>query len=178
MYTYSGESSEYECPAYIDELLKQGKLGDKAEEGLYRIKENQVYDIKTKEYREIKKYDIEFIDKVIENFKVAEYEKGIQVILKENSDEGKICRRFLIDYLISAITISKEVAYSITDCDIAMAEGFNWIPPFALMEVIGKKECRKIALDELKYDKEIINDVFEYEVNSKYRYEKFLKAKR
>lgn len=160
--------STFILPNYTNNLIKEGKLGDKTEEGLYKINENKVFDIQTNKYRDIKDYNIPFIDKVIEKFKVADYKEGIQIILQDNSKEAKICREFLINYIIYSIRISNEVAEGIYDCDIAMAEGFNWIPPYALAQVMGEEYIKKILPE----------DVLKYKIQSKYPYEKFLKAKR
>lgn len=168
----------FKLPNYVDILVKQDKYGMKTEEGLYKIKEEKVYDIETEEYRPIRKYNIPFIDKVIEKFREGEYEDGINIILEDVSKEAKICKKFLINYIVYAIRISKEVANNVQDCDIAMAEGFNWIPPYALIQIIGKERCKELALQSNIAETQIINEIFEDNIKSKYRYEKFLKAKR
>lgn len=165
----------FKLPAYIQDLIEDGRFGLKSGEGLYR-NSDEVYDIKTEEYRKINSYEINFIDSVIEKFKIGEYKEGINIILSDNSIEAEICTRFLIDYVIYSLAISKEVAENITDCDIAMAEGFNWIPPIALLELIGKNRLKEIA--KKYYDIKFIEKIISNNLKSNYHYEKFLKAKR
>lgn len=173
---YSHET--FKLPDYVEKLIQDGKYGNKTNEGLYKLEENQVFDINIGEYRKIRKYEIQFIDNVIEKFRIAEYEEGIKMILEDDSKEAKICIEFMIDYIVYSLLTSKEVASKISDCDIAMAEGFNWIPPCALIELIGKNNCKKIVLENWQGNKEIIEDIFSCDVKSKYQYEKYLKAKR
>ena len=168
----------FKLPDYINELIKNNKLGTKTGEGLYKDDGKKVYDINKKCYREIKEYKIDFIDKVIEKFKVGDYEEGINVILNDKSKEAKICIELLVDYIIYSIWSSIEVAENTTDCDIAMAEGFNWIPPYCLLELIGKEKCIKVGLEDLKIDTKIIEKVFSNDFKSEYQYQRFLKAKR
>ena len=168
----------FQLPNYVREHINNNRLGIKTGEGLFRKENSQVYVIKTKKYRDINVYEIPYIDNVIENFKVGNYKEGIQIILKDNSEEAKICVRFLIDYIIYSLRISREVAEKVSDCDIAMAEGFNWVPPFALLELIGKDNCRNIAMDIYQKDRKVIEKIFNDKIETKYSYEKFMKAKR
>ena len=168
----------FKLPDYINELIKNNKLGTKTGEGLYKEDGKKVYDINTKSYRETKQYKIDFIDKVIEKFKTGDYEEGINIILNDKSTESKICMELLVDYIIYSIWTSMEVSENTTDSDIAMAEGFNWIPPYCLIKLIGKEECKKIGLEDLKLDNKIIDKVFCNDVTSNYQYQRFLKAKR
>lgn len=175
--TYDYAHGTFKLPRYMEELLKQEKYGIKTKEGLYRREDNKVYDIVTKKYRNIKEYSISFIDKVIDRFKVGDYKDGIRIILEDNSKEANICKEFLINYILYSIKISKVIANKTTDCDIAMAEGFNWIPPYALLEVIGKEKFKEVA-SKLNEDVKDIDELLKNDIKSEYRYEKFLKAKR
>lgn len=168
----------FKLPNYVEELIKQNKLGQKVDEGLYKYSGKLVYDIEQKDYREIREYNIPYINEVIEKFKVADYRKGMKIIIKDRSKEAQICRELLVSYIIYSIKISKEVAENITDCDIAMAEGFNWIPPYALLDLIGKHECKSIAINDLKMSANEIDEILDNDIKSNYEYERFLKAKR
>ena len=59
--------------------------------------------------------------------------------------------------------------------DIAMAEGFGWIPPLSLIEVFGgEKEVLRLCNEYLNDDySDLIKDISK----SNYDYRKFLKAK-
>lgn len=162
----------FKLPNYVQELIKKGNYGVKTKKGLYDTENKKVYDIVKKEYRDIKKYDIKFIDEVIENFKIGNYQEGIDIIFNDISKEAKICQEFLIGYIIYSIKITKEITNNQIDCDTAMAEGFNWIPPYALLEIIGKDRIKKVS-QKLNID---INEMLDEK--TEYKYEKFLKAKR
>lgn len=168
----------FKMPIYVENLIKEGKLGKKTKIGLYKDEESQVFDVEKNKYRDIKKYNIPFIDEVIEKFKIGDYEKGINVIFTDTSKEAQICKEMLINYIIYAITTAKEVACDIQDCDIAMAEGFNWIPPYALLQIIGKDSFKENALKIYKQNEKDIYEILRHNVKSKYKYQKFLKAKR
>lgn len=165
----------FRLPNYVLDLIEDGRYGTKSGEGLYR-NNDEVYDIKTEEYRKKRNYKIDFIDKVIEKFKIGEYEEGLEIILSDSSTESEICTRFLIDYVVYSLSISKEIAENVFDCDIAMAEGFNWIPPIALLKFIGEDRFKEIA--KKYYDTKFINELIPKDLKSNYQYEKFLKAKR
>lgn len=169
----------FELPVYVDELIDNGMLGIKSGKGFYCIEDNieKVYDIETDEYIEKKKFNIDFIEKVIKEFKIANYGEGISVLLNDKSEEANICRNFLVNYIIYSIVVSKEIAENVTDCDIAMAEGFNWIPPFALIELIGEDNVKSLAKQYNIEQYEIVEKVLDEKNKSEYRYEKFLKAK-
>ncbi len=168
----------FKLPKYINDLINDGMIGDKVNKGLYLKDANMVYDIDKKEYIQRKEYNIKFINKVIEQLRVGEYKNSINVIMKDNSIEAEICRKMLIDYIIYSYVASKEVGYNLIDADTAMAEGFNWIPPFALLDLIGKKDFIEKSIEYYPKCEKEINDLVGIDIKSKYRYEKFLKAKR
>lgn len=175
VYNNTNQDEDFKLSSYVQELIENKRNGLKSGKGGF-TEDGQVYDIKTKTYRDIKKYNIPFIDKVIDEFKVGNYKEGINIIIEDSTKEGKICKELLMDYIIYSIKISKEVATNDNDCDVAMAEGFNWIPPYSLLELIGTDNCRKI-LENINREEDI-NLIKEIENRSIYRYEKFIKAKR
>ena len=59
-----------------------------------------------------------------------------------------------------------------------MAEGFNWVPPFALLNLIGKEEFLEKAVEYFPNCKKDICELVQKDIKSKYGYEKFMKAKR
>ena len=168
----------FKLPEFAECLINSGKLGTKTQIGLYNKNREKVFDIEKKVYREIRKYKIEFIDKTIENLKIGNYNEAIKIILEDNSKEAMICRKMLINYIIYSFVATREVGYDLLDCDIAMAEGFNWIPPFSLLKLIGKDNFKNIAIELFQNCDEYIKEIYRTEIKSNYRYEKYLKAKR
>lgn len=168
---------DFKLPQYVDELVSKNKYGIKSREGLYKG-EKEVFDIKSKQYRLKKQYKIKFVEETINKFRKGDYKEGIDIITESQTEEAEICRKMLVNYIIYSIRVSKEVSFYIEDCDIAMAEGFNWIPPFTLLELIGKEKLKKIINNEMKEYEQFIDIIDKYNISSKYRCEKFLKAKR
>lgn len=161
------EHETFKMPSYVDELIEKGSIGKKVNEGLYKVDnlgKLLVYDIAKKEYRKAINYNFEFTAYIIEQFENANYVEGIKRLGQNDTLEARICLEFLRDYIKYSLFVVEEVGDKITDCDIAMAEGFNWIPPIALLQAFRDAKVNV----ELDTDKEL---------KSKYDYRKFLKAK-
>jgi len=158
------EKETFVLPSFVNDLVEEGNIGKKVNQGFYKSIDGQtfVYDIKNKSYRKICKYDMPFIANIIKEFKVGNYENGMEKLFLDNSKEAKICQEFLIDYIKYSIYVAREVGEKIEDCDIAMAEGFNWIPPLALLNLLQKS------------GQTVTNETVP---SSKYDYRKYLKAK-
>lgn len=172
-----GDNESFVLPKFFNELVESGKLGMKTEEGLYKVENDKklVYDIATEEYREVINYNFYYTDLVVNKFKKAEYKEGFEIIKNDSSIESRICMTFLLKYIIYSIQISKSISENLNDCDNAMASGFNWLPPLALVDVLGgnmevNELCKKY-LNEDYY--ELLKDI----PKSKFDYRKFIKAK-
>lgn len=176
----------FELLEYINELVKDGKIGEKSKKGLFYVNEdnkiNYVYDIKTNVYRLKNKYEFYFSNEMIKNIKKGNYEKAINILLNDQSHEAVICKKMILKYLIYSIYITKEVAYDINSCDDAMVTGFSWLPPIAWIDLLGGKdniiELTKKHLEE-NWQNIVENETFFKDVpsKSKYDYRQFLKAK-
>ncbi len=167
----------FDLPNFVNKLIEDGKLGVKTKEGLYKNEDGNklVYDINANNYREINKYDLKFINQMVDCFKVADYIKGFEILKNDNSIEAKICMKLLLKYIIYSIEISKELCGDNISCDVAMASGFNWIPPLALVEVLGgNKEVINLCD---KYLNEKYEDLLINLPKSKYDYRKYIKAR-
>lgn len=177
-YNSSDEEKDiFVLPNFVENLIESNKLGIKTGAGLYKEENNKilVYDIKTNDYREKKTYNFEFKNKAIKEFKNGKYIEGFNYIKNDKSLENKICLIFLLKYIIYSIKISKDYGQNITDCDVAMATGFNWIPPIALIKVLGgKKEVLNLCK---KYINEDYENIFDNIKESTYDYRKYIKAK-
>lgn len=171
-------NTSFKMPEYANELIKQGNLGMKDNKGLYSNNGKLVYDIEKNEYREKREYTLKFTNSIIEHLKIGNYKEAIKVLLEEESKEAEICRKMLINYIIYSYITTKEVGYNLLDCDLAMAEGFNWVPPFALLNLIGKEEFLEKAVEYFPNCKKDICELVQKDIKSKYGYEKFMKAKR
>ena len=175
-------------PDFAQKLIDENKLGSKSGEGLYKktIKKDgqkifDVFDIYTQEYRPIRKYKFEFVQKVRKNLLKGNYKSAMDCLINDTSKEADICMQLLIKYVLYGIYITKKVGEDIHSVDHVMATGFGWIPPLALIDAINcvssfEKEVRK------KMPKEFLETInLEYLLKdiekSTYDYRPFFKAK-
>ena len=177
--TNGHEKNSFLLPEFINNLINANKLGFKTREGLYKYteKEELVYDIEKNEYRNKKIYSFPFKEKAIREFKVANYKKGFEQIKNDDSIESRICMELLLKYIINSISISKESSQSMSDCDIAMATGFNWIPPVALIHLFADNNeivelCQKYIDKSIDF-KSLFDDIEECKID----YKKYVKAR-
>ena len=171
------EQKSYVLPEFVNKLISENKLGIKTNEGLYKNIDGikYVYDIANDDYRVKNKYDFSFIDNAISEFKYGNYKKGFEIICNDKSNEGKICLTLLLKYIVYSLELSLTLCDDIESCDIAMAEGFNWIPPTSLVELLGgSNKVVELCQEYLKKDYSKLLDRF---FKSKYDYRKFIKAK-
>ena len=171
------DKDSFVLPIFIDDLISEGKLGIKTGEGLYKIEDDikMVYDINTGKYREAIKYDFYYLENVINQLKVGNYEEGFDLIKDDPSLESDICITFLLKYIIYSIKITKSICDDISYCDSAMADGFNWLPPLATIDVLGgKKEVIRLCKKYLDFDCTVL---IENVPKSKFDYRRFIKAK-
>jgi 3-hydroxyacyl-CoA dehydrogenase len=138
-----------ECivPDYVSRLVEDGRVGKKAGVGFFKQeydekgkKRSLVYDIASDSYRPYRTYDFPFADHMVSLLSDGLYQKAIDVLLSDDSEEAGICRYFLVKYIICSYRSAKEVSDNIADADIAMSYGFNWIPPSSLCMLFGGKK--------------------------------------
>lgn len=179
----------FSLPIYVENLVQNGKLGYKVHEGLYKTffdengrKKHMVYDIQTNSYREVKEYNIEFAADMVQELEKGLYESAARKLVVNSSDEAMICKKFLIQYVVYSLYINRAVGNSVYDADDAMATGFSWIPPLAVIEFLGGKTVFEKLVTQLLTEEEIsmsnIKNLLLDCPKSKYDYRKYLKAKR
>lgn len=133
-------------PCYVQELIDKGMLGRKTKQGLFKMvvtesgkRMQMVYDIETGEFRDKSRYNFSFARRMIEAFHAGDYDAGIHALTTNHSIEAEICLSFLIKYVLYSITVAKEAAGEIREADDAMATGFGWVPPLAVIDAFGGK---------------------------------------
>ncbi|MGI6153637.1 MAG: 3-hydroxyacyl-CoA dehydrogenase family protein [Christensenellaceae bacterium] len=176
-------------PGYVQELIDQGKLGVKSGEGLYKTVKNadgsktrQVYDIATKQFRDVKKYDLPFADNMVKNLQVGKYAEAFAGLKADKSEDAQLCLTFLLKYILYSLVTATEVAQTVNDADVCMVTGFNWAPPIGVMEALGGAQEVKGLIKE-KIDKDWLakinlDAIFDKDMKSDYDFRKFFKAKR
>ena len=147
----------FRVPEYCNRLVREGKLGRKTRQGLYKsikhengTRTNFVYDIGTGEYREKINYSFPFANKMIEHLRSGEYTRAFGVLTSNHSIECEICLSFLLKYVLYSLTAARLVSDSPHAADHVMAAGFGWVPPLALIDALGGKYVfAKLAKERL-----------------------------
>lgn len=181
--------STFVLPDYMQQLIDEGKLGRKVKQGLYKTtvsesgkKTQYVYDIDSGEYREKIRYTFPFARKMIDYLHQGDYQMAFDSLKHNHSIEAEICLSFLIKYVLYAITVAKESSDDIHAADAAMATGFGWVPPLAVVDALGgKEEFMKLAQQRLSSEliarvklKETLRDL---PGHSQYDYRSYFKGK-
>lgn len=179
-------NDSFKSTNFLNELVLKGDLGRKTNKGLfYKDKDRNltfVYDVKQGNYRLKNNYNFYFSNEMINCIKVGDYEKAISLLVDDESQEAILCKKMLLKYVIYSLKISNEVSNNIESCDDAMATGFSWLPPIAMIDLFGGlnhiQDLSKKYLDEryidIIMDKEITDKLPE---RSKYDYRTYLKAR-
>lgn len=176
-------------PVFAAKLINEGKLGKKANGGLYKtevydngLKRRTVYDIGSDTYRDIMSYQFPFALKMIKNLRIGKYQDAFRILIENYSAEAELCLQFLLKYVIYSLVATERVGYDIHSADHVMATGFNWCPPLAIADALGTvTDFKQLVRDRL--DKEIresidLEHVLAQVAPSKYDYRPFFKAKR
>ncbi|MBQ3603271.1 MAG: 3-hydroxyacyl-CoA dehydrogenase family protein [Clostridia bacterium] len=177
----------FKTPDFAEKLISNSWLGRKSGKGFYstvkdgETKKRLVYDIALGDFREIRKYNIPFVGIVVENLRNGNYKAAFDTLQSDKSQEAQICKELLISYVIYSLFSARESGCNASNADTVMAEGFNWVPPMALVKAFGGKEklldmIRKefsSSFENIDYETLILSAEF-----SDYDYRRYLKAKR
>jgi len=145
----------FKLPKFAEELIKEGKLGRKSGEGLYKTikldngtKKQMVFDISTNSYREKFNYVFPFSEEMKKSISIGDYNKALKTLVSNRSQEADICIAFLLRYIVYSLFCEKEVGYSSTAADDVMATGFNWCPPVAMLDALSSVTDIKTLIAE------------------------------
>lgn len=97
----------------------------------------EVYDIASDAYRPAVRYTVPFARAMCACLHTGDYAGAFRVLLYDGSEEAALCRRMLGQYLLYAAVVAEETGCSLHDADTAMATGFDWCPPLALLDALG-----------------------------------------
>jgi len=140
--TNDNAHESFKLPKFVDYLIINNFLGNKNNQGFYKKEGDQklVFNINKKSYEPIPKFNIEFIDRVKELISNGEYKKAFAIVLKTKTFESKIVQYFIARYISYSLSLVGSVVETKEDIDKVMAYGFNWLPPCALIDLIGCKD--------------------------------------
>lgn len=153
--TNDGCHETFKMPAFMQKLIDEGSLGNKAGKGLYkrsktadgkRVKE--YYDIKKGAYVPVPKFDLPFVKEAQTAIAGSRYEDAIDVIKNAPGEEGKLCRYFTARYISYAFSLVGEVVDNKEGVDMVMGFGFNWVPASAWVDFLGGVEATKKFLTD------------------------------
>lgn len=179
---------KFVLPTFVQELIDEGRLGRKTRQGLYQLLRNDsgekrllVYDIKTRQYRDVIRYSFPFAMEMKSALRDGDYERAFRALIDNRSQEADICLRFLLRYIVYALFTAEHVGYDLRVADDVMATGFTWCPPFAMMEALGSV-CDLGTLMKQRLKPDILENVdidhiISEQIKSKYDYRIYFKAK-
>ncbi len=176
-------------PVFTQQLIDEGKLGKKANGGLYKnlkydngLKCRTVYDICSATYRDIMDYHFPFAENMLASFRIGNYQDAFTTLIENHSTEAELCLEFLLKYVVYSLVATELAGDDIHSADHVMAMGFNWCPPLAIADALGTvcdfKQLVRERLDDKIKSSINIEEVLDSIVPSQYDYRPFFKAKR
>lgn len=132
----------FKLPAYMQDGIGQGRLGDKTPEhgGFYRRtdKHREVLDTSSGKYHEASApKPIEFVERMKSLHRVGRYQESLAVLKEASGGEADLARRVVLGYVSYALNRVGEVADTNDDIDTIMSYGFNWSPPSVIVDLMG-----------------------------------------
>ncbi|MCL4383936.1 3-hydroxyacyl-CoA dehydrogenase family protein [Patescibacteria group bacterium] len=136
----SDEAHEtFKMPAFLTFLISRGYLGNKSGQGLYKNENGQKYVFNTVKlrYEPIPVLNFPLLTKIKAKISVAQYQEAFNDILTGNTQESEIMAYFIARYISYSLSLVGTVVNQLHDIDLVMGYGFNWLPPSALIDLLG-----------------------------------------
>jgi 3-hydroxyacyl-CoA dehydrogenase len=133
-------------PAYMDEQIAGGVLGDKSGGGFFKRdgKVRLAWDVASHGYKplaEIKMPKLDYIEDVGKLHAQGRYAEGMQLFLGADGDHAALARKVIGGYIAYAFHRVGEVTDTIDGIDRIMGMGFNSAPPSVLVDVLTPKSA-------------------------------------
>jgi 3-hydroxyacyl-CoA dehydrogenase len=136
------EREVFKIPGFLQQMVKNGLLGDKSRKGFYQKTTNAegkktilAYDWQTGEYRPAQKPQfaslaaVKLIDDPVQK---------VKMVIGGQDQAAEYAWKTLRDTLIYTVNRIPEIADDVVNIDNAMKWGFNWeIGPFEMLDAIG-----------------------------------------
>lgn len=136
------DNLHFKTPLFIKQLIRHGQLGDKTHQGLYQGE--LVFNIQKQNYQSISKFDYDFLAQAKSKIADGQYSAAVKILLQTSGSEAKIIQYFFARYISYSLSLVGPVVKSKEDVDKVMAYGFNWLPPCALVDLIGIRATLKL----------------------------------
>jgi 3-hydroxyacyl-CoA dehydrogenase len=144
--TQDEERAVFSLPAFVQQMVDKGMLGDKSGAGFYKKqkgggdgeKEILVLDLKTLEYRAQNKVRYESLGAAKD---VEDVRERVAVVLNGQDKAAKFAERVTLDVLAYASRRIPEIADDVVNIDRAMRWGFAWdLGPFEVWDAYGVRK--------------------------------------
>ena len=147
----------FKMPAYMNDLLAKGHLGDKTPEKggfFHKSKEGTTaLDPASGTYKPLDpdlKFD--FVEQVRDLHHRGRYLQAVTAFMDASGPEADLAKRVVLGYVSYGLNRfgPGEVVAAYDDVDRIMSAGFNWVPPSGLVDIIGVertiKELERLSL--------------------------------
>ena len=145
---------DFSMPAWVGELVKSGRLGDKTGAGFYKKvgKAINTLDWKTGEYKPQKKLSTPTIEEILK-LPARERVRKARAI---RGKHGDFLRKLFVETAHYCATKTPELAYDIASVDRALEWGYGWeIGPFKVMDALTLAWLRAEFASEGKPEPEL-----------------------
>lgn len=137
-------------PPAVESMIKDGRFGNKTGSGFYKKDAGNilVFDMLRQEYREKASYEFDSIRKAK---KIDDPVDRIRFVFSSGDEAANMAKELLLDSILYAASVAREISNSVVDVDNAMKWGYNWgLGPFEIFDAIGFESAggRKVALIE------------------------------
>jgi 3-hydroxyacyl-CoA dehydrogenase len=135
----------FKLPVYMEKAIAQGQMGDKTPDrgGFYRRaggRRVEVLDPESGSYQPfIPPRPVEFVERMKSLNRVGKYREAMMMLATAEGTHAHLARRVVLGYVSYALNRVGEVAETGSDVDTIMTYGFNWVPPCALVDLIGAR---------------------------------------
>ncbi len=170
--TEDEERDVFKAPAFMADMIEQGRLGNKSKQGFYKKEKidgkRQIFyfDYKTGDYKPLEKPRFPSVQMVKQ---VDDSGQKVKMVLSGSDKGAEFAWRGLRDTLIYTVNRIPEIADDVVNIDNAMRWGFNWeIGPFEMLDAVGVKafvqraeadgvqvpECLEVVESFYRYNKD------------------------
>jgi len=132
----STTGEDYTLPSWMQQLVQEGKLGEKTKAGFYRKEGKEIHtlDWRTMQYAPAKKVE----DPELLRIGKLPHAARFAAIRELPGTYGDFLRAYLLTISHYALTVTPEVAFDVASVDRAMEWGYAWeIGPFKQMDLLG-----------------------------------------